>query len=100
GGGGDRARGRRPARAGAQPAMSSLFGASVQRVEDDRLVRGHGTYLDDLGHDALGAAFVRSPFAHARILDIDVSAALDVDGLVAIYTHEDLPGRIADPLPL
>jgi aerobic carbon-monoxide dehydrogenase large subunit len=80
--------------------MSSLFGASVQRVEDDRLVRGHGAYLDDLGHDALVAAFVRSPFAHARILDIDVSAALDVDGLVAIYTYEDLPGRIADPLPL
>ena len=80
--------------------MSSLFGASVQRVEDDRLVRGHGAYLDDLGHDALEAAFVRSPFAHARILDIDVSAALDVDGLVAIYTHEDLPGRLADPLPL
>ena len=80
--------------------MSSLFGASVQRVEDDRLVRGHGAYLDDLGHDALAAAFVRSPFAHARILDIDVSAALEVDGLVAIYTYEDLPGRLADPLPL
>ena len=95
-----RARGRRPARAGGQPAMSSLFGASVQRVEDDRLVRGHGAYLDDLGHDALAAAFVRSPHAHARILDIDVSGALEVDGLVAIYTHEDLPGRLADPLPL
>ena len=36
--------------------MSSLFGASVQRVEDDRLVRGRGAYLDDLGHDALAAA--------------------------------------------
>ena len=36
-------------------------------------------------------AFVRSPHAHARIRDIDVSAALDVDGLVAIYTWEDLP---------
>src|SRR5215475_9843434 len=80
--------------------MSSLFGASVQRVEDDRLVRGHGAYLDDLGHDALAAAFVRSPHAHARILDIDVSGALEVDGLVAIYTYEDLPGRLADPLPL
>ncbi len=80
--------------------MTSLFGASVQRVEDDRLLRGRGAYLDDLGHGALAAAFVRSPYAHARILDIDVSGALEVDGLVAIYTYEDLPGRLAEPLPL
>src|SRR5262249_30904659 len=45
-------------------------------------------------------AFVRSPYAHARIVDIDVTAALDVDGLVAIYTYEDLDGRVAEPLPL
>ena len=64
--------------------MSSLFGARVQRVEDDRLIRGRGAYLDDLGSDALAAAFVRSPHAHARITDIDVSGALDVPGLVAI----------------
>src|SRR5580700_6540300 len=80
--------------------MSSLFGARVQRVEDDRLIRGQGAYLDDLGADALAAAFVRSPHAHARITDIDVSAALDVDGLVAIYTYEDLPEKLAEPLPL
>jgi aerobic carbon-monoxide dehydrogenase large subunit len=80
--------------------MSSLFGASVQRVEDDRLVRGQGAFLDDLGHEALAAAFVRSPHAHARITGIDVSGALDCEGLVAVYTHEDLPGRVAEPLPL
>jgi aerobic carbon-monoxide dehydrogenase large subunit len=80
--------------------MSSLFGARVQRVEDDRLLRGHGAYLDDLGTQALAAAFVRSPHAHARITDIDVSGALDVPGLVAIYTYDDLPGRLAEPLPL
>ena len=44
------------------------------------------------GRGALAAAFVRSPHAHARIRDIDVADALDVDGLVAIYTYEDLPG--------
>src|SRR5262249_40874929 len=70
------------------------------RVEDDRLLRGGGAYLDDLGHDALAAAFVRSPHAHARVLSIDVSSALDVDGVAAIYTYQDLKGRLAEPLPL
>ncbi|HEY1321750.1 MAG TPA: aerobic carbon-monoxide dehydrogenase large subunit, partial [Streptosporangiaceae bacterium] len=44
--------------------------------------------------------FVRSPHAHARVVSIDVSAALDSGGLVAIYTYADLPGRMAEPLPL
>ncbi len=76
------------------------FGQPIPRVEDERLLRGAGAYLDDLGHDALAAAFVRSPHAHARITDVDVSAALDVEGLVAIYTYDDLPDRLAEPLPL
>ncbi len=59
---------------------TKLFGQRIPRVEDPRLLSGRGRYLDDLGHDALAAAFVRSPHAHARIVDIDVSAALDVDG--------------------
>lgn len=77
-----------------------LFGEPVQRREDPRLITGRGRFLDDLGAGAPAAAFVRSPHAHARILDVDVSAALDVDGLVAIYTWEDLPGALAEPLPL
>ena len=80
--------------------MTSMFGEPIARLEDDRLLRGNGAYLDDLGHDALAAAFVRSPHAHARVLGIDVAGALDIDGLVAIYTYEDLPGRVAEPLPL
>jgi CO/xanthine dehydrogenase Mo-binding subunit len=79
---------------------TKLFGEPVQRVEDAKLVTGRGHYLDDLGHDALGVAFVRSPYAHARITDIDVTAALDVEGLVAIYTYDDLTGAVAEPLPL
>jgi carbon-monoxide dehydrogenase large subunit len=79
---------------------TKMFGEPIRRVEDDRLVRGNGAYLDDLGHDALAVAFVRSPHAHARIIDIDVTDALDVDGLVAIYTHEDLEQRMSEPLPL
>src|SRR5438874_936231 len=77
-----------------------IFGEPIPRREDPRLVAGNGRYLDDLGEDAVGVAFVRSPYAHARIVDIDVTDALDVDGLVAIYTYEDLDGRTAEPLPL
>ncbi|HEY3000290.1 MAG TPA: molybdopterin cofactor-binding domain-containing protein, partial [Acidimicrobiales bacterium] len=76
------------------------FGERVERREDQRLLTGAGRYLDDAGHDALAVAFVRSPHAHARVTGVDVSGALDVDGLVAVYTWDDLPGRLADPLPL
>ena len=43
---------------------------------------------------------LRSPHAHARIVDIDVTGALEVDGLIAIWTYDDLTGPLADPLPL
>jgi carbon-monoxide dehydrogenase large subunit len=81
-----------------------MFGARIPRTEDPRLLTGNGRYLDDLGHDAFEAAFVRSPHAHARVVDVDVTAALDVEGLVAIYTYDDLEAdtatRMAEPLPL
>jgi carbon-monoxide dehydrogenase large subunit len=77
-----------------------MFGEPIPRREDPRLITGQGRYLDDLGRNALAAAFVRSPHAHARVVGIDVDDALGVDGLVAIYTWEDLPGRIGEALPL
>lgn len=76
------------------------FGQPVLRKEDPRLVTGNGRYLDDLGHDAYEVAFVRSPHAHARITDIDVDEAVEIDGVVAVFTHEDLDGPAADRLPL
>ena len=76
------------------------FGERVERREDERLVQGAGRFLDDAGHDALAVAFVRSTQAHARIRGVDAADALEVDGLVAVYTWDDLPGRLADPLPL
>ncbi|MGY1601829.1 aerobic carbon-monoxide dehydrogenase large subunit [Geodermatophilus sp. SYSU D00815] len=79
---------------------TKLFGEPVRRREDARLITGRGRYLDDIGHSALAAAFVRSPHAHARVVDVDVDAALDVEGLVAIYTYEDLNGPMAEPLPV
>ncbi|NEE02131.1 aerobic carbon-monoxide dehydrogenase large subunit [Phytoactinopolyspora halotolerans] len=75
-------------------------GEPIPRAEDPRLLTGEGRYVDDIGGDALEVAFVRSPHAHARIVDIDVMDALDVDGLVAIYTYEDLRDRMAEPLPI
>ncbi|SNR46684.1 aerobic carbon-monoxide dehydrogenase large subunit [Blastococcus mobilis] len=77
-----------------------MLGSAVTRVEDRRLVTGQGRFLDDLGADALAAAFVRSPHAHALVLDVDASDSVDVEGLVAVYTWEDLPGRAAQPIPV
>ncbi|HEY2044773.1 MAG TPA: aerobic carbon-monoxide dehydrogenase large subunit [Jatrophihabitans sp.] len=79
---------------------TQMMGEPIKRVEDQRLITGQGRYLDDLGSDAVEVAVLRSPHAHARIIDIDVSGALDVDGLLAIYTYEDLTGPLSDPLPL
>src|ERR1700687_4615351 len=70
------------------------FGARVQRVEDDRLLRGHGRFTDDIneyGERAVESVLVRSPLAHARIRSIDVTAARATPGVVAVYTAADLP---------
>ena len=67
------------------------FGARVQRVEDDRLLRGEGRFTDDIDDGALESCLVRSPYAHARIRSIDVSAARQMPGVVAVYTADDLP---------
>ena len=82
--------------------VSRYIGKPVRRVEDLRLITGNGRYTDDIGTDsnALEVAFVRSPHAHARIGDIDVTDALDIEGVVAIYTYEDLEGPAAEPLPV
>ncbi|MBW9215529.1 xanthine dehydrogenase family protein molybdopterin-binding subunit [Mumia sp. zg.B53] len=79
---------------------TKAFGARVARVEDERFLRGRGRYLDDLAPDALHVAVLRSPHAHARIVDIEVDPLLDLDGVVAVYTYDDLTGAMAEPLPL
>jgi CO/xanthine dehydrogenase Mo-binding subunit len=75
-------------------------GAPVERLEDARFVSGRGRYTDDLGGPASEAAFVRSEHAHARVRDIDVSGALEVAGVEAIFTYEDLDAGVATPMPL
>lgn len=79
---------------------TKMFGERVARVEDDRLVTGNGRFADDLMPDAAEMAVLRSPHAHARIIDIDIEPVLDIAGVHAVYTYEDLTGAMAEPLPL
>jgi aerobic carbon-monoxide dehydrogenase large subunit len=66
-------------------------GMRVARVEDARLLTGHGTYVDDVQLPGmLHACFVRSPFARARVCGIDASAALAAPGVRAVFTAADL----------
>ncbi|MBL7494951.1 xanthine dehydrogenase family protein [Frankia sp. CNm7] len=70
---------------------SRYAGTRVRRVEDGRLLTGHGTFVDDIQRPGmLHACFVRSPFARARINGIDASAALALDGVHAVFTADDL----------
>lgn len=74
-----------------------MFGEKIKRVEDPALLRGKGRYLDDIHLPGmLHAAFVRSPLAHARITDIDASAARAAEGVVAVYTLDDLRPHLTD----
>ncbi|WP_327664170.1 MULTISPECIES: xanthine dehydrogenase family protein molybdopterin-binding subunit [unclassified Streptomyces] len=67
------------------------IGRPVPRVEDDRLLRGNGRYVDDIElPGAAEAAVLRSPHAHARIESVDVTAALDAPGVLAVWTGADV----------
>lgn len=67
------------------------LGSTAPRKEDERLLTGHGRYVDDIQvPGALHACFVRSPHAHARIRGIDTAAALDLPGVVGVFTGQDL----------
>ncbi len=66
-------------------------GRSLKRIEDPRLIRGIGTYTDDLRFAGLlHAAILRSPYAHARVVRIDTSAARSMPGVVAVLTGADV----------
>ena len=69
----------------------TAIGDSIKRREDPRLITGKGTYVDDVRLvGMLHLALARSPHAHARITNVDTSAALDVEGVVGVYTGADL----------
>ena len=86
--------------------MSTLESRSVRRREDQRLLTGGGNYASDAQRPGmLHAILVRSPHAHALVANIDVTAARGMQGVVAVYTAEDLtdvkpiPGGIGFPRP-
>jgi CO/xanthine dehydrogenase Mo-binding subunit len=68
------------------------IGRPVCRVEDERLMRGAGHFIDDLdpAPGSKVAAIVRSPYAHARIQGIDAQAALALPGVVGVITGADV----------
>jgi carbon-monoxide dehydrogenase large subunit len=77
-----------------------FIGAKVTRVEDQRILTGRGRYIDDLHlPNLLHASFLRSPLPHARILGMDAGAARRAQGVVAVYTGEDMR-RLTRPVEI
>ena len=72
----------------------TVVGTRTTRVEDSRLLVGAGTYVDNLRDPELSTAafavFVRSPYASARITSIDTTRARAADGVLGVFTAEDL----------
>ncbi len=68
-------------------SASRPFGSAIKRREDPRLITGTATYTDDIKLPGLTyAAMVRSPYAHARITGINVEAARQAPGVIAVNT--------------
>jgi carbon-monoxide dehydrogenase large subunit len=74
--------------------IGNYVGASVKRVEDPRFLTGQGRYVDDLKFPNMAhAAFLRSPYPHARI-SVDAGEARALSGVVAVFTAADLVGVV------
>src|SRR5665213_2795469 len=73
---------------------NSYIGKSVPRPNAKRLLAGRGLYVDDIRLPRLlHLAFVRCPFAHARLKSIDVAAASRAPGVARVFTAKDLAGH-------
>ncbi len=73
----------------------TLIGQDVKRVEDQALITGRGQYVDDLRLPGLlHLAIVRSPYGHAKINNVDVSAAANAPGVVSVFTGADLAEQL------
>jgi carbon-monoxide dehydrogenase large subunit len=77
------------------------IGQGVSRFEDPRLVRGGGRYIDDIQlPGTVHGVVLRSPHAHARIKSIDVSAARNAAGVLAVLTSADVKAAGYGDLPV
>jgi aerobic carbon-monoxide dehydrogenase large subunit len=77
-----------------ETAPRHTMGDRMLRKEDGRFIRGKGNYVDDVRLPGmLHSAILRSPFAHARINNIDTSAALELEGVHAVITGADLDAQ-------
>jgi carbon-monoxide dehydrogenase large subunit len=81
-------------------AATQFFGERIKRNEDPQLLTGQALFTDDVDLPGTAhVAFLRSPYAHARILSIDVSSAIEREGVIAVYTADSL-GDYWQPGPL
>jgi CO/xanthine dehydrogenase Mo-binding subunit len=72
-------------------ANQNWVGKSLPRKEEDRLLRGRGRFADDIKmREMLYLRFVRSPYAHARLLSVDVSAAEALRGVICTLTGKEI----------
>ena len=77
--------------------QKGFVGQNVPRKEDRRLVEGQGVFFDDVKRHGMGYLhFVRSPYPHARILSVDVSAALELPGVYGTLTGDEV-AILTDP---
>ncbi|MCH2518718.1 MAG: xanthine dehydrogenase family protein molybdopterin-binding subunit [Dehalococcoidia bacterium] len=81
-------------------AQQPYIGSPILRKEDLRFLTGTARYVDDvkLPH-MLHSAILRSPHAHARVVSIDSSAALEMEGVEAVYTFQDIVQTV-EPRPI
>ena len=79
---------------------TTYIGSPVERVEDARLLRGDTRWVDNMTLPGmLWMAVVRSPYAHAKIKKVDVSRALEAEGVVAAFSGAELADEWAGSLP-
>jgi carbon-monoxide dehydrogenase large subunit len=86
---------------GANGPVNGEYGTAVRRREDPPLIKGTGTYTDDVHlPDELHAVFVRAEMAHAELMRVGTEAAAEAPGVVGVFTAEDLSLNALPPGPM